>query len=146
VQSAAMLARYPDTAYRANGNYAVNYNLTFPLINKSEDKQTVIILFQTPLKQDRYSDRLFFSKANNTPIFFRGTVKITYDDDNKKRRVRYYHLVQRQGQQGDPLVKMTLSPREQREVNLEFIYPPDAVPPQVITIKTVGSSFAGVVP
>jgi hypothetical protein len=146
VQSAAMLARYPDTAYRANGNYAVNYNLTFPLINKSEDKQTVIILFQTPLKQDRYSDRLFFSKANNTPIFFRGTVKITYDDDNKKRRVRYYHLVQRQGQQGDPLVKMTLSPREQREVNLEFIYPPDAVPPQVITIKTAGSSFAGVVP
>ncbi len=144
VQSASMLARYSDTAYRAHGNYAVNYSLTFPLVNRTRDKQTVLILFQTPLKRDHYSDRLFFSRSTNTPIFFRGTIKVSYDDDNKQRRVRYYHLVQRQGQQGDPLVKLNLMPNEKREVNLEFIYPPDAIPPQVVTIKTTSSTFADI--
>ncbi|NJR66113.1 MAG: DUF3370 family protein, partial [Leptolyngbyaceae cyanobacterium CRU_2_3] len=31
IQSAPMLARYPDTAYRAHGNYGVRYNVTLPL-------------------------------------------------------------------------------------------------------------------
>ena len=137
VQSATMLVRYPDTAYRAHGNYAVKYNLTFPLINKTGTKQTVAILLQTPLKQDQYSDRLLFSKSSNMPVFFRGTIKVTYQDDYNLRRVRYYHLVQRQGQQGDPLVKLNVLPGERREVNLDFLYPPDAVPPQVITVKSL---------
>ncbi len=141
VQSAQMLARYPDTAYRAHGNYAVNYSLTFPLINKTEDKQTVAISLQTPLKQDEYSDRLFFAKFLKAPVFFRGTIKVTYTDDFKQEKVRYYHLVQRQGQQGSPLVKLNLMPGEQREVKLDFLYPPDAIPPQVITIKTLNSIF-----
>jgi hypothetical protein len=71
------------------------------------------------------------------PVFFRGTIKVTYQDDYNLRRVRYYHLVQRQGQQGDPLVKLNVLPGERREVNLDFLYPPDAVPPQVITVKSL---------
>ena len=142
VQSAPMLARYPDTAYRAHGNYAVHYSLTFPLLNKTGDKQTVGVSIQTPLKQDQYSDRLFFARSTNAPVFFRGTIKATYKDDSNTQRVRYYHLVQKQGQQGDILIKLNLMPNERREVNLDFIYPPDAVPPQVITIKTLNYGFS----
>ncbi|MEG4091364.1 DUF3370 domain-containing protein, partial [Microcoleus sp. Pol12B4] len=33
VQSARMLVRYPDTAYRAHGNYGIQYSLSLPLYN-----------------------------------------------------------------------------------------------------------------
>lgn len=136
VQSAPMLVRYPDTAYLAHGNYGVHYNLTVPLRNNTKEKQTVALTLQTPLKQDQHSDRLFFVSPPQGPIFFRGTLKISYNDDGGARRVRYFHLIQRRGQPGDPLVTLNLLPGEQRDVEVEFIYPPDATPPQVLTVQT----------
>jgi hypothetical protein len=136
VQSAPMLVRYPDTAYKAHGNYAVHYSLTFPLSNNTSQPQTVTLTLQTPLKQDRYADRLFFSNSPQGPIFFRGTVRLNYIDDTGQSQIRYFHLVQRQGQEGSPLVTLNMPPGDRREVNVDFLYPPDATPPQVITVRT----------
>lgn len=137
VQSAPMLVRYPDTAYRAHGNYGVYYHLTLPLSNQTGQAQTVTVAIQTPLKQQDREDKLRFLEPPDQPVFFRGTVRISYKDDSGILQSRYVHLVQRRGQQGDPLIKLRMSPGERRLVNVELLYPPDSTPPQVLTVRTL---------
>jgi hypothetical protein len=136
IQSAPMLVRYPDTAYVANGNYGIQYNLTMPLRNSSRETQTVVLSVETPLKQDRGKNELLFLSTPENRIFFRGTVRLRYTDDRSQLQTRYFHLVQRRGQKGDPLVTLTLKPGERRLVEIDFLYPPDATPPQVLTVRT----------
>jgi Protein of unknown function (DUF3370) len=136
VQSAPLLVRYPDTATRSHGNYGISYNLIFPLVNSSPETKIVTISLETPFKQNRYRDRLFFVDPPEGQVFFRGTVRVSYTDDLKKPQTRYYHLVQRQGQQSEPLVTLTLPSGSSRQVNIDFIYPPDATPPQVLTVRS----------
>ena len=136
IQSAPIAERYSDTAYRANGNYGVEYNLNLPLTNDSNSAKTVALSVQTPLPNDRLSDALQFSKSPESRVFFRGTVLFVYNEDNGRPRASYTYLVQNRGQQGQPLVEITLKPGEQRNVNVQFLYPPDATPPQVLTIST----------
>jgi Protein of unknown function (DUF3370) len=137
IQSAPMLVRYPDTALRAHGNYAVHYNLTLPLANNSDREQSVTVSLQTPIKQDEYSDRLFFQDPPRGQVFFRGTVRVEYKSESGQTIRRYFHIVQRQGQQGQPIVSLNMMPGEKREVNIDLLYPPDATPPQVLTVRSM---------
>ncbi len=136
IQSAPMLVRYSDTAYLANGNYGTEYNLTVPLRNNTKKSQTIVLSIQTPLKQEDKNELLFLSIPESR-VSFRGTVRIRYVDDRTTLQTRYVHLVQRRGQQGDPLATLVLKPEEQRQVEIDFLYPPDATPPQVLTISTL---------
>ncbi|MFN7298422.1 MAG: DUF3370 domain-containing protein, partial [Pseudanabaena sp.] len=52
VQTAPLKVRYPDTAYSAHGNYGVQYNLTLPLHNPTNETKTVTLSFQNPIKYD----------------------------------------------------------------------------------------------
>jgi hypothetical protein len=137
VQTAPMAVRYPDTAYAAHGNYGVHYDLTFPLYNPTNETQTVTLSLQTPLKQDRLQGGLAFFEPSSSSIFFRGTVKIRYRDERGFPLTRYAHLVQTRGQQGEPLITLDIPPQNTRLVSVELRYPPDATPPQVITINTL---------
>ncbi|MEG4817786.1 DUF3370 family protein, partial [Microcoleus sp. K5-D4] len=69
-------------------------------------------------------------------IFFRGTVRVMFKDDTGKTLTRYIHIVQRRGQQGEPLVSVNMKPGERRLVQVDFLYPPDATPPQVLTVRS----------
>jgi hypothetical protein len=140
IQSAPMLVRYPDTAYLAHGNYGVHYDLALPLYNPSTEPRTVTVLMQTPLKDNQAETGLRFLRSPSANVFFRGTVRVSYRDDNDTPQRNYFHLVQRAGQLGDALVTLTLQPKEQRLVNVDFVYPPDATPPQVLTVKSSYSS------
>jgi hypothetical protein len=71
VQSAPMLVRYPDTAYRAHGNYGVHYSLTLPLANNTGKFQTVTLAIQTPLKQENENNGLRFLEPPDQQVFFR---------------------------------------------------------------------------
>ncbi|MBE9183097.1 DUF3370 domain-containing protein [Oculatella sp. LEGE 06141] len=137
VQSAPMLKRYPDTAYRAHGNYGVEYSLTLPLHNPTDDTQTVDISMQTPLQDETSKEALRFREPADPQIFFRGTVLVLYKDDAGQNRANFLHLVQRRGQQGSSLLRLTLPPGDRRSVQVQFLYPPDATPPQVLTVHTV---------
>ncbi|MGJ3246686.1 MAG: DUF3370 domain-containing protein [Elainellaceae cyanobacterium] len=137
IQSAPMLVRYPDTAYRAHGNYGIEYDLTLPLKNSTDTTQTVALLIQTPLQNEELDDALKFIRPPDEQVFFRGTVRIRYIDDWRTPQIRYFHLVQRRGQQGQPLIRLRMRPREQREVRVQFLYPPDSTPPQVLTIENL---------
>jgi hypothetical protein len=136
IQSAKMLARYPDTAYFAHSNYGVEYDLTLPLHNPTNQTQTVNILIQTPLKDEGATDRLLFLNPQVEQIFFRGTGKVSYEDELGKMQVKYLHLVQRRGQQGQALVTLQLAAGATKKVEVDFIYPPDSTPPQVLTVET----------
>jgi hypothetical protein len=137
-QSAEMLVRYPDTAYQAHGNYGVQYSLDLPLYNPTNQTQTVILTLQTPLKEDELSENgLRFLDPVAPQTFFRGTVRFRYIDDRGNRQTRYIHLVQKRGQRGEPLVKLEIEPQQQRRVEFDFLYPPDASPPQVLTVETL---------
>jgi Protein of unknown function (DUF3370) len=135
-QSAKMLDRYEDTAYEAHGNYAVQYALTLPLVNPTDQPQTVRLTFETPLKRDDTQAGLRFYQPLPKSTFFRGTVRLRYNDDRNIPRTQYFHLVQKRGQQGEPLVTLEMPPGDRRLVKFDLIYPADATPPQVLTVKT----------
>ncbi|MBD1866224.1 DUF3370 domain-containing protein [Cyanobacteria bacterium FACHB-471] len=138
VQTAPMLVRYPDTAYQAHGNYAIQYSLSLPLHNPTDQTQQVAIALQTPIKEDLLSQNgLRFFEPLPTQTFFRGTVRVRYTDDRGLPRTRYIHVVQRQGQQGEPLVTLEMPEGDRRLVQVDFLYPPDSTPPQVLTVQTL---------
>ena len=136
VQSAQMLRRYEDTALFAHGNYGVEYRLNLPLYNASDRSRRVSIAIQTPLKQDRPDGELLFLDPPDDRIFFRGTVRLRYENDRDRLETRYVHLVQRRGQQGEPLVVLEMPPGDRRLVEVDLIYPPDSTPPQIVSIRS----------
>lgn len=138
IQSAPMLVRYPDTAFRAHGNYGVHYAVTLPLYNPTDTLQTVVLKLQTPVQDESLKTGLRFRLPPDDRIFFRGTVRLRYMTNLGIEQTRYIHVVQRRGQAGEPLLQVTLPPQTQRTVQVDFIYPPDATPPQVLTVKTLG--------
>ncbi|MBD2249929.1 DUF3370 domain-containing protein [Nostoc parmelioides] len=140
IQSAPMLVRYPDTAYRAHGNYAIQYSLKLPLYNNTAKAQTVKVSVQTPIKEDRLTKqglRFFSTPARQT--FFRGSVRIRYRNDQGQQQTRLVHLVQKRGQPGEALATLNMKKGDRRLVEVDFLYPPDASPPQVLTIGTVAN-------
>ncbi|MCT7982584.1 DUF3370 domain-containing protein [Laspinema sp. A4] len=133
-----MLVRYPDTAYESHANYGVHYDLTLPLRNESDRPQQVAVTLETPMKEERLSKGgLIFRQPPWDYPFFRSTVRLRYTDDNGEAITRYLHLWHRRGQILDPLVTLNLAPNEVRSVQVDFLYPPDSVPPQVLTVKTL---------
>jgi hypothetical protein len=143
VQSAAMLVRYPDTAFLAHGNYGVEYNLKLPLVNSTRKPATVTVSLQTPLKEEAQDRFIRFLDPPEERIFFRGPVKVSYQDDFGVPTVRFFHVVQRRGELGQPLVRLALKPGERREVTVNLLYPPDATPPQLLTVQTKDDGLAG---
>jgi Protein of unknown function (DUF3370) len=137
VQSAEMVVRYPDTAYQAHGNYGIQYDLSLPLHNPTDQPQTVTLSLQTPIKEDTLSrGGLRFFEPLPTQTFFRGTVRFRYSDDQGLPRTRYVHLVERRGDPSEPLVTLVMPPGDRRLVEVSLLYPPDSTPPQVLTVRT----------
>lgn len=137
MQSAPLVVRYPDTAYSAHGNYGVEYNLTFPLYNPANQRKKVTISVETPVQADK--DGLVFYRSPPERPFFRGTIRFRYAEGNKSPQTRYIHLVERRGERIDPPVTLFLGARQRKLVQVDFLYPPDATPPQVITVRTAQS-------
>jgi hypothetical protein len=63
-------------------------------------------------------------------------VRLRYENDRNRLETRYVHLVQRRGQQGEPLVVLQMPPGDRRLVEVDLIYPADSTPPQVVSIRT----------
>lgn len=137
IQTAPMLVRYPDTAYFAHGNYGIQYSLRLPLLNNSQSAKKVTVSLQTPIKENELTKsglRFFTTPARQ--VFFRGTVRVRYRDEQGKPATRFVHLVQKRGEPGQPLVSLNMKPGDNSWVEVDFLYPPDASPPQVLTVAT----------
>ena len=142
VQTAELQALYPGTAWAAHGNYGVEYDLTLPLKNSGAAAQTLSLALESPLKTDQASDALRFRSSLSGPVMFRGPVEVVGldDADGSPYGRQTVHLVLRQGQEGASLGQVTLKPGETRDVRIRLIYPADATPPQVLTVRPVKQS------
>lgn len=134
IQSAPMVARYPDTAFRSHGNYGVRYSLKLPLQNTSSSAQTINLKFQTPMQDETLRQGLRFRRPPENRIFFRGTVRLKFKNQMGLDQTHYVHLVQRRGQEGNSLLRLTIPPEAKRDLEVDLIYPADATPPQVLTV------------
>lgn len=146
VQTAQLLVRYPDTAYDAHGNYTTHYHLTMPLQNNTSENQVVTIKIQTPLRDEFRRNSLRFKVVPTERIFFRGTVRVTYPGDRSEPVVRSIHVIQKQGERGQPLVAIKLAPGMRKQVEVDLVYPPDATPPQVLTVESFDPAQAPLPP
>ncbi|WP_273435919.1 DUF3370 domain-containing protein [Synechococcus sp. UW140] len=144
VQSAQLLAYYPNTAWEAHGNYGVEYDLDLPLRNGGKQTQQLALSLESPLKSDRKEGGLRFRNPPGPAIFFRGSVELRGLDGNPGRK--YLHLVLRQGDLGKPLGFVTLAAGEQRNVRLRLIVPADITPVQVLTVTPLAVKQSEPVP
>lgn len=140
IQSAPMLVRYPDTAYRAHGNYGIRYSLKLPLYNDRGSEQTIAIKFQTPLQDENLTEGLRFRRPPEDRIFFRGTVRLRFKNQVGVTQTHYVHVVQRRGQEGTSLLKLRIPSEARQNLELDFIYPPDATPPHVLTVHNTATA------
>jgi len=136
VQSAPLAARYPDTAYAAHGNYAVEYRMQFPLYNPSSNPAKVSVSLDTPVKTDSAKENLIYFEPPAKNTFFRGTVLVQYLSDRAEKTKNYIHLVETRGTKSHELFNIVMAPKGRRNIQLSLFYPPDATPPQVITFSS----------
>jgi hypothetical protein len=150
VQTAALRALYPGTAWAAHGNYGVTYALTLPVRNDTRRPLRLALALESPLKTDAPLGGLRFRgapvQAGSTlnggwtgPVVFRGTVEVSGLDgpDGRPTGRQSFHLVQRAGQEGPPMGTLTLAPGAVRQVQVRLLYPADATPPQVLSLLPV---------
>lgn len=138
IQSAPMVARYPDTAYRAHGNYGVRYSLKLPFYNNRGTEQAITLKFQTPIRDEELVQGLRFRRPPEDRVFFRGTVRLKFRNQMGLERTHYVHLVQRRGQEAEALLKLNIPAEARQDLEIDLVYPPDATPPQVITVINGG--------
>ena len=140
VQTAELKAHYPGTAWAAHGNYGVAYDIRIPLCNRSKSPAALAVALESPLKTDQAVGGLQFNSSPSRSVMFRGTVELNGLDGQPSRQS--FHLVQRAGQQGPELGRISLTPGETRELRVRLIYPADATPPQVLSLLPVKQSPA----
>jgi len=136
VQSAPLAVRYDDSAYKGHGNYAVRYDLVLPLKNTSNRALKLRLFLETPIKSDIKSDVVRFFDPPYKQVVFRGTIKVTTRSKEGQNSLDYFHLVQRYAEAADPFFVLQFAPRQEQTVRVEFIYPPDCTPPQLLTISS----------
>jgi hypothetical protein len=141
VQSAKLIARYPDTAYQSHGNYGVLYDLDIPFSNVTESIIETQISFQSPLKDSNGRTSLKFRAKPREKVVFRGSLKIQRKD-NMGTITKFVHLTQNEGQQQAPFIKLALRPGQDVDLKIQFYYPADCTPPHVLTISS-GIAKAG---
>lgn len=136
-QAAKLLARYADTAYEAHGNYCVYYDLSLPLHNPTSSPSQVTLTLTTPIKVDKLNPKgLQFTIPPRTHPYFRGTVRLRISEDDGAITTRYVHLWQRTGELTKPMSTLTIPPKTTKTVSVDFLYPPDSTPPQILRIAT----------
>ena len=139
IQTAELEVFDPGTAWAAHGNYGVEYDLTLPLRNASAETRTMAIALESPDKNQSTNQQLAFSRSGGGPVMFRGPIEVTGLDGQRSGPQRF-HLVLRRGQQGPELGQVSLGPGESRRVRVRLIYPADATPPQVLSLRPVKQS------
>lgn len=137
IQTAKIERRYADTAYQAHGNYGVTYQVEIPLYNPRNEAVSLSISFDSPIriKENENNPKVEYFDKPPEKINFRGEFKIEYESFSGTKIERFIHVVQRFGEQGLPIASLHLSPKEQRNLKITFIYPADCTPPHVFTLS-----------
>lgn len=137
IQSSEMKKRYNDTAYQSHGNYGLTYDIEIPIHNKRSEPISLSVSFDSPIRiSENISGKISYFEQPKENIKFRGDIKVIYDSPLGFQKItKYFHIVQRFGEQGKPLVSMLISPKEKKNIKITFVYPADCTPPHALTIS-----------
>lgn len=136
-QSGRMIRRYPDSPPENHGNYCIRYALELPLNNDSAQAQTYQLSLTEPLNPNLAAGKnevVYVDPPQGTRMF-RGSVRFQWLDEKRQSQDQLIHLDLRNGQLAPPLISITVPAKASYKVKLSLIYPPDATPPQLLTIK-----------
>jgi hypothetical protein len=113
-------------------------------VNDTPGVVALDLALESPRKSDKPLGGLSFNAQPAQAVMFRGTVEVSGLDgeDGRPQGRRWFHLVQRAGQQGPPLGRITLAAGQQRQVRVRLIYPADATPPQVLSLLPAAAPAA----
>lgn len=129
-QSAPLLRKMPGSAVESHGNYGTYYRVRYQIQNPEA----------TPLRlQWRWTQPSAYQATAEPPlsytphqqVVFRGTVRV----HNSAHETRWIHLQTRQGVWQAPFYEQSLAAGESQEVEFAWVYPPDAIPPQLLSVE-----------
>lgn len=143
IQTADLIKRYPDTALYTNGNYGLTYNISIPFYNNTGLPRDIVLSFDTPVRIPENSQENEISYYTKAPekIAFRGELKLEYKSYLGLDKEKYFHIIQRFGQKGGELLRLTIDPGEYKPVNISFVYPADATAPHILTINIEKNNY-----
>lgn len=134
-QSGRLLKRYADTAYQAHGNYGVRYTLHADFRNEEKATQIYHWRLSHPLRvmpkpATPSLNQVFYARQHHHRVVFRGSIRVDWNNQH-----HWHHVVLKEGQKGPLFFTLEVPPQEHHQVSLEFIYPPDCIPPQLLSIE-----------
>lgn len=136
VQSGAMRARVEGTAWGNHGNYGVAYRMRFTFPKGGQARRVAWalghpkgIVGQGHLRQAQYAE------PPGPGTTWRGAILVEEGDEARCWHRRLEHLVLKAGQAPVRFHRTELPAGEARVVQLRWVYPPDATPPQLLQLE-----------
>ncbi len=148
-QSADISARMPDSAVQSHGNYGVEYRIGFALHNPTSTPVTLAWRWTQPASLKNNAEATpEVSEVNyhqnvhkSVHIVFRGTLEVQSGKDTANAKtVQRKHLSIRQGVFHEPFYTLKLAPDEKKNLFFRWVYPADAIPPQLLSLSVIPSS------
>lgn len=129
-QSAPLLARVPGSAAESHGNFGVHYRLRLRLKNAGGEPRRYRLALQQPLRVEARSSAAVavFRQSPGASVRFRGSLHLSWQNQEQ-----WFHLSLHEGEQAPAFAELSLPPASEQTGQLEWIYPADATPPQLLT-------------
>ncbi len=133
-QSAAVLKRLPGAAIESQGNYGVHYRVELVLPASEKSRRYRLTLAQP---QSVKAGKAVFLTPPATQVTFRGSLQLSESlSDSATPKQTTTHLVLHAGERPAPFWQHTLPAGTSGSILLEWVYPPDATPPQLLLLES----------
>jgi hypothetical protein len=132
-QSAPIQVRVPGSAIESHGNYGVRYRLEATLTNPDRQPRRYAVYLHHPFEVRPLlfePPQAIFLLPPIRQVSFRGTLRLRWGEQHFWR-----HQVLHIGEQASALQVLELPAGQERHFELELVYPPDAIPPQLLEFQ-----------
>ena len=134
-QSAPIAFKTPESAVESHGNYGVSYEVSYRLSNPEATSQTLKLRWSQPSTHQSQANPPFVYHPE-AQVVFRGTIAVRTSSD---KTTEYIHLQTRRGVWPEAFYQVELAPQETKTLTLSWVYPPDAIPPQLLSLERISN-------
>lgn len=131
-QSAPVIKRLPGAAIESQGNYGLHYRLEIKLPAREQARRYRLSLTQP---QSVNQGQPVFLNPPATQISFRGSIQVS-EAGLTPPAVTRTHLVLHAGERPAPFWQADIAAAETRSLLIEWVYPADATPPQLLLLES----------
>lgn len=150
-QSAPVIVRQKDSAVESHGNYGIDYQVSYRLKNINTEPLTLQWQWTQPNTVKKTDPKRSspspgsLNTLSYTPkaqIVFRGSIQV--QDSCKEMAANTdsdiaYHLQTQEGHWHTPFYIQTIPPGADCQIVFRWVYPPDAIPPQLLSVAAVAN-------